>query len=257
MSEKHYRTSGKELRRFLRKNRGGGVVSDRISVDGCRVGYMERAKPVAGEDSGWMFTAGDEDDAYLRDPKKRAVFSLNCVANFDREVVPLLDATVGSAFARRTKGGPLERVQEGEPPRFPVVSGEYLMTDRWAVTLPGEFFRRFEDDSLVLWRPAHTIWTIVWGPGPNLSRTEQVRRLVETRSSESYELEVLETAERDEISYRLDTEKAEGMVHALYGYVVSDHGHVQIAQYLDIVEDLALARKILSSVCEAPVSDGG
>lgn len=254
MTQKQYRLAGTALRRLLRKNRGGGIVSDRISIDGCRVGYMERAPPVSQEDSGWLFTAGDESEAYMADASNMAVFDLNCVANFDRAVVPWLDAAVGSAFARCTPDGSLERVQEGGPPRFPVVSGDYAMTNDWSVTLPGEFFRRFEDDSLVLWRPAHTVWTLVWGLPQDVSRSAQVASLVKRRATEATELEVHETADRHRISYRLDEEQDGATVHALYGFVVSDRGYVQMAQYLDILEDLERAREILQSVREAPTS---
>ena len=254
MTQKQYRLAGTALRRLLRKNRGGGIVSDRISVDGCRVGYMERVEPVSKEDSGWLFAAGDESDAYMADASRMAVFDLNCVANFDRAVVPWLDAAVGSAFACRTPDGTLERVQEGGAPRFPVVSGDYAMTNDWSVTLPGEFFERIEDESLVLWRPAHTIWTLVWGLPPNVSRSGQVANLVKQREAEATELEVDETADRHAISYRLDSVQEGATVHALYGFVVSDRGYVQMAQYLDIVEDVERAREILQSVREAPAS---
>jgi hypothetical protein len=256
VNQKQYRLAGTELRRLLRKQRGGGIVTERISVDGCRVGYMERMKPAAPEDSGWLFAAGDEDDAYMGVPSNMAVFDLNCVANFDRDVVPLLDATVGSAFARGSPDAPLDRVQDGAAPRFPIVSGDYALTTRWSVTLPGEFYRRIEDDSLVLWRPAHTIWTLVWGLPPKCSRAEQVRHLIERCAPESKELEVRETGARHEISYRLDEVHEDSVVHALYGFVVTEQGYVQMAQYLDIVEDVALAREILCSLREESAGSG-
>lgn len=52
------------------------------------------------------------------------------------------------------------------------------------------------------------------------------------------------------ISYRSDQESDDGVVQALHGFVVRDGGYVQMTQYLDIVEDLELARRILRSVRE-------
>lgn len=236
---------------MLHKPRGGAVVSDRISVDGCPVGYMERGKPSNEIDSGWTFVAGDEDDATMSDPTKHAVFDLNCAANFDREVVPLLDATVGSAFARRTPGGPLERVRDGEPPRFRLVSGDYAMTDDWSVTLPGEFSVRVEDESLVLWRPAHTIWTLVWGLPPGVSRASHIEYLL-ARCVSDFKVVEHTQAQRHEISYRVDEERDGGVVYMLHGFVTGGAGYVQMTQYLDIVEDLELAQRILRSVREEP-----
>jgi hypothetical protein len=54
-------------------------------------------------------------------------------------------------------------------PEFPVIEGRYQMTPDWAVTLPQPFNQRFEDDSLVFWRPGITVWTIVWGNDKNES----------------------------------------------------------------------------------------
>lgn len=50
----------------------GCFATDRILVDGCRVGYCYREEPEEGDenwDSGWRFTAGDESDSYMDDPR--------------------------------------------------------------------------------------------------------------------------------------------------------------------------------------------
>ena len=52
----------------------GCFATDRILVDGCRVGYCYREEPEEGDenwDSGWRFTAGDESDSYMDDPAQR------------------------------------------------------------------------------------------------------------------------------------------------------------------------------------------
>lgn len=237
---------------MLRKPRGGAVVSDRISVDGCPVGYMERGKPSNELDSGWTFVAGDEDDATMHDAGRHAVFDLNTVANFDRDVVPLLDATIGSAFARRTPEGPLERVRDGEPPRFRLVSGDYAMTNDWSVTLPGEFSVRIEDESLVLWRPAHTLWTLVWGLPPGVSRASHIEHLLAQCDSDSKAKKVEQHTEAHRHEISSDEERDGAVVHTLHGFVVGAAGYVQMTQYLDIVEDLELAQRILRSVREEP-----
>ena len=47
-------------------------------------------------------------------------------------------------------------------PDFPVVTGDYLLTQGWRVQLPVPFNRRIEDGSLVLWRPDLTCWINIW-----------------------------------------------------------------------------------------------
>ena len=48
--------------------------------------------------------AGDESPEYLNDPDNGDVYHLNTVCNYDRDVIFLLNAPVGSAFVRNAKG---------------------------------------------------------------------------------------------------------------------------------------------------------
>jgi hypothetical protein len=83
---------------------GGAIASDRITVDGERVGYMYRTAPHNDLDSGWAFLAGDETDAYMDDATNHGIYDVNTIANYDPEIIPLLDAPVGSAFSRGPSG---------------------------------------------------------------------------------------------------------------------------------------------------------
>lgn len=83
----------------------GCLATDRIMIDGCKVGYMYREKPDDGmPDSGWRFTAGDESAEYMADPDKTGIYSLNVVSNVDPDIIPLLDAPYGTAWLRDKTG---------------------------------------------------------------------------------------------------------------------------------------------------------
>lgn len=88
---------------------GSCYATDRITVDGCRVGYMYREAPDGDSpnyaDSGWRFFAGDESDEYCSDPANFEIYDVNTIANYDAEITPHLHAEFGSAFARETNGG--------------------------------------------------------------------------------------------------------------------------------------------------------
>jgi hypothetical protein len=103
MTSKHFRLSAEQIRP-LATGRGGAVASDRITVDGQPVGYMYRVRPSQEGDSGWAFFAGDETEAYMDDPDNHAIYDVNTIANYDPEVIPLLDAPVGAAFIRTGQG---------------------------------------------------------------------------------------------------------------------------------------------------------
>jgi hypothetical protein len=82
---------------------GGCLSTDRIVVDGELVGYMYRESPNNELDSGWRFFAGDEDASYMADSQRHGVYDVNTIVNYDPEILPFLDAAVGSRF-ERTEG---------------------------------------------------------------------------------------------------------------------------------------------------------
>lgn len=98
MREKSYKIPADEFR-ILTPGRGGCYATDHITVDGHRVGYLYREPPDEPWDSGWRFFSGTESDEYANDPANVAIYDVNTIANYDQEIIPLLDAPYGSAFA--------------------------------------------------------------------------------------------------------------------------------------------------------------
>ena len=88
----------------LAAHRGSAFASDRITVDGVPVGYMYRNHPSDPFSSGWVFLAGDETDAYMNDADFFEIYDVNTIANYDPEIIPLLDSPAGSAFIRTMSG---------------------------------------------------------------------------------------------------------------------------------------------------------
>ncbi len=83
----------------------GCFATDRITVDGCMVGYMYREEPVKDQpDSGWRFLGGDEDENYMNDLTKMDIYSLNTIANYDVDIIEYLESPFGSAFYRDKNG---------------------------------------------------------------------------------------------------------------------------------------------------------
>lgn len=78
------------------------IATDRIMVDGCKVGYMVHHEPRENEpqDSGWIFFEGTEDEAYMNDGSHLGLYSLNTVANYDSDIILHLEAPVGIALFR-------------------------------------------------------------------------------------------------------------------------------------------------------------
>ncbi len=83
----------------------GCYATDRITVDGCRVGFMVREYPDDEKfDSGWRFFAGDEDEEYMNDVSRSDIFSLNTICNYDPDIIEYLESPVGTAYYRDENG---------------------------------------------------------------------------------------------------------------------------------------------------------
>ena len=135
-------------------------------------------------------------------------------------------------------------------PDFPVVEGEYQLTDEWSVSLPGKFNRRIEDDDLVIWRPGVTIWVAVWRNADGKTPVETLDWIRRDISPDAYDIEVSRSANVIRLSYRLEETEEQGAVAALYGFAIGLDSHVQMAIYLDQEADVGQAQDILRSVAE-------
>ena len=109
-TQRHHKKYAKSAATFepLAVGYGGCIATDRITVEGRRVGYCYRERP-EGIDSGWRFYAGDESEAYLSRVRNLDMYDCNTIANYDPDIVPLLDAPVGSAFVRDPATGAFVR----------------------------------------------------------------------------------------------------------------------------------------------------
>src|SRR5688500_16321036 len=58
----------------LAKNRGSCFATDMITVEGRKVGYMYREEPRNDQDSGWVFTAGQESQCYMDDADNHGIY---------------------------------------------------------------------------------------------------------------------------------------------------------------------------------------
>ena len=105
--EKEFRLWPSEMKLYLPDWDGpnGCILTDRIAVDGCKVGWCYREKPEENfPDSGWRFFSGDESEEYIADIRHTGIYDLNSVCNLDPAIIPLLDAPCNSAFVRGEDG---------------------------------------------------------------------------------------------------------------------------------------------------------
>ena len=96
------------------ENATGCIATNRITVEGCKVGYCYREKPDGDWDSGWRFTAGDESDEYMDDPNNAGIYGLNSICNDDPDTIPLLNTPAPCAF-ERDENGVFQQIKDWKP----------------------------------------------------------------------------------------------------------------------------------------------
>jgi hypothetical protein len=264
VAEKKFALRADQIKPLV-QNRGGCIATDMITVEGARVGYMYRDEPLNDQDSGWVFTAGAESQAYMDDATKHGVYAVNTIANYDPAIIPFLDAPPGVAFAREDPSGGFVQV-DGEPwvrgagdrapggswppPGYPVVEGDHALTEDWSMHLPERFARRVEEGSLVLWRPGLTVWLTAWNNDLGETQEKRLARIKETASPTRYAEHEEMTEQLIRYSYRLHDENEDGPVESVAGFVIGENGQLQMAVYFENSQDETTARELFKSVVQ-------
>ena len=96
------------------KGADGCIATNRITVEGCKIGYCYREKPDGDWDSGWRFTAGDESEEYMDDPNNAGIYKLNTICNDDPDIIPLLNTPAPCAF-ERDENGVFQQIKDWKP----------------------------------------------------------------------------------------------------------------------------------------------
>lgn len=111
-----YHVKAEDVKSLLSDWKGadGCIATNRITVEGCKVGYCYREKPDGGWDSGWRFTAGDESEEYMDDPNNAGIYKLNTICNDDPDIIPLLNTPAPCAF-ERDENGVFQQIKDWKP----------------------------------------------------------------------------------------------------------------------------------------------
>ncbi len=100
----------------LVENMGGCIATDKITVEGHPVRFMYREQPDNDIDSGWRFMSGLESDEYMDNPDNHAVYDVNTIANYDKTIIPHLNAPINSAFEKVPGAKDFSEVFDYSPP---------------------------------------------------------------------------------------------------------------------------------------------
>ena len=103
---KKLKLKGEDIKPLLEWDGPSGcIATDKITVEGFKIGYMYREKPNPKyPDSGWGFFQGEESDEYIKDVKNSGIYDLNTICNYDPSIIPLLKSPYGVCYYRDKMG---------------------------------------------------------------------------------------------------------------------------------------------------------
>lgn len=113
---RNYQVKAEDVKHLLADWEGadGCIATNRITVEGRKVGYCYREIPDGNWDSGWRFTAGDESDEYMDDPNNAGIYKLNTICNDDPDIISLLNTPAPCAF-ERDENGVFQQIKDWKP----------------------------------------------------------------------------------------------------------------------------------------------
>lgn len=78
----------------------GYVLATRMLVEGRKkVGFMYREKG-EGDDSGWRFFSGEEDQEYTDNPDNIKIYDIKTILDIDKSIRPYLESAENCAYER-------------------------------------------------------------------------------------------------------------------------------------------------------------
>lgn len=85
--KKNFYIPGDKINKLINSEEGC-IATDRITIEGCKVGFMYREEPYqnGNPDSGWRFMAGDEDDDYMNNSEHHSIYQVNTICNYDSDI---------------------------------------------------------------------------------------------------------------------------------------------------------------------------
>ncbi|MBP7644210.1 MAG: DUF2185 domain-containing protein [Saprospiraceae bacterium] len=97
---KNFKIKKEDILQLL-PNMGSCIASDKITIDGCQVGFMYREEPDFETDSGWRFFSGYETDEYINNPENLMIYDINTIANYDNAIIPYIEMEIGTELERQ------------------------------------------------------------------------------------------------------------------------------------------------------------
>ena len=92
----------------------------------------------------------------------------------------------------------------------------------------------------------------VWNNDNNETIEHRLKRIKDDTSPEAFEVTTSIDGETLTYVYRLNEIRENSLVYAVYGFVFSNHGHIQVAAYFNVESDYQTVISVINEIGYAP-----
>jgi hypothetical protein len=190
---------------------------------------------------------GGETQEYIDDPGNTSLLSINTIANYDPEVIQFLTYPPGTEVERNANGC-LEVITPNiERPNViffhPVVEGKVALTKEWSIEVSACMLRRYDNGSLVIWRPGFTLWINTYTTS-EISPEVRAGDILSGMSKDAQGLENDVSESLHKIRYWLEELVDNLSQRACYISGLTATEQINIAVYFDLMEECSEVDKI-------------
>lgn len=165
-----------------------------------------------------------------------------------RLVEPLGSSTANHRVLSDASGAP-DVSSATLPPGVAVAQGRVLLSEDWHLDLPTPFWRRREQGSLVLWRPALTLWIDVADHDAASASDYAALRLAEVPRRAS---DLCQTRRDRVVQFSFRLRSASARCPALHTLVAGPQSYVRVHAYFDREPEATAASALLETISVAP-----
>ena len=123
------------------------------------------------------------------------------------------------------------------------------ISSNWWISVDQTYRDRFDDGSLVLWRPERTIWINIWDDAAHGTPRQRLDARICDRSPDAIDLFEHDDGGLLRFGYRLEEPEEEGGTRiGVYSITVGPSSTVQMACYFDLEEDERWAEAVSLSL---------
>ncbi len=212
---------------------------------------MIRNKPEKEGDTGWIFYGGGETQEYLDNPDNISIMSLNTVANLDPDIIGFVTYPPGTEIERNFSGKLEVITKEVKSPdvRFmlPVDTGLMSIMDIWQFEISERMTRRYDNGSLVVWKPGFTIWINSHSETVK-PVSDRIKAILGTMSTDGYDLQRSQDDCIRKIRYQLEEDRDGAVQSSMHIFGITEDQDIHISIYYDSPKHKQEIEKIWGSL---------